>query len=91
MALPDLHYGSLLLGPVIVALVAFLKRVGLPNEKAPLAVLILTAAAFAVIVLTNLYPDIEQPVTMALNFVVTVLTAFGFYDAQKNATRAVRG
>lgn len=91
MALPELFYGSLALGPLIVALVAFAKVFGLPNDKAPLAVLVLTALAFGLILATNVYPDIQAPVTAAFNVLITLLTVFGFYDAQKNVTRAMRG
>lgn len=91
MELPDLFYGSIAITPVIVALVALFKKVGMSSDFAPWAVVILTALFFGLIVLTNVFPDIREPMTVALNVGITLLATFGLYDVQKNVTTAVRG
>jgi hypothetical protein len=45
----------------------------------------------ALVYVTGIYPDIQQPVTTVLNIIVAVLTAAGLYTLQKDATTAVRG
>ena len=77
--------------PIIVALIALLKRAGLPSQYAPWANVVLSVAFVALVAVTGVYPEIQQPVTTALNIIVAVLTAAGLYTLQKDATTAVRG
>lgn len=90
MTMPELFYGSIAVAPLIVALIALFKRFGLPVEYAPYLNVALGLIFVALIYATGLFPDIQQPVTFALNIVIAVLTTAGFYDAQKNVTRAIR-
>ena len=88
--MPEIFYGSLAVGPIIVVLIALLKRIGLPAEYAPWANVGLSLLFVALVYVTGIYPDIQQPVTTALNIIVAVLTAAGLYTLQKDATMALR-
>lgn len=89
--MPVLFYGSIALGPVIVALIALMKRAGLPVQYAVWANVVLALVFVALIYLTGIYPGIQAPMTTALNVVVMILMAAGVYDLQANATRSIRG
>ena len=88
--MPELFYGSLAIAPVIVAIIALLKRAGLPVQYAVWANVVLGIVFVALIYVTGIYPGIQVPVTTALNIVVAVLSSAGFYNLQANLTRSIR-
>jgi uncharacterized membrane protein YiaA len=81
----------LAIAPVIVAIIALLKRAGLPVQYAVWANVVLALLFVGLIYLTGIYPGIQTPMTTGLNVLVMILTAAGFYDVQKNATERIRG
>jgi hypothetical protein len=91
MQLPELFYGTLAIAPVIVGIIALLKLIGLPNDYAPWANVALSLVFIALIYATGVWPEIEAPVTTALNILVAILTVAGVYDVQKNITDGIRG
>ena len=88
--MPELFYGSLAIGPVIVGMIALLKKIGLPTQYATAANVILSLVFVALIYATNVWPEIQAPVTTLLNIVVVILTVAGVYDIQKVVTTALR-
>jgi len=90
MEMPSLFYGSVAIGPVIVALIAILKRLGLPAQFAVWANVVLALVFVALIYITGIYPGIQVPMTTAINVIVMILAAAGVYDVQQNITRSIR-
>ncbi len=82
----EIYIGSIALAPLIVALVQVAKGFGFPSEYAPWLNATLTVIAYAVMLVVQANPQLEQPVTIALNVLVTFLTAAGIYDVGKNIT-----
>lgn len=83
--MPDvsLQIGSILLVPVIVAIIEVAKRLGMPVEYAPWANGALSVLAYGAVVLVAQRPDLLQPLTYALTAIVIFLSAAGFYDTAK--------
>ncbi|MGQ9503101.1 MAG: hypothetical protein ACUVSF_14010 [Anaerolineae bacterium] len=81
--MPDIYIGSIAVAPLIVALIQVAKGLGLPTQYAPWLNATLTVLAYAVMLIVQAHPQLEQPVTIALNLLVTFLTAAGIYDIGK--------
>lgn len=83
----DIYIGSIALAPLIVALVQIAKGLGFPTKYAPWLNATLTVLFYALMLIVEANPQLTQPVTIALNLLVTFLTAAGIYDIGKNITQ----
>jgi hypothetical protein len=83
----DIHIGSIAVAPLIVALVQVAKGLGFPPKYAPWLNATLAVLFYALMLILEANPQLTQPVTIALNLLVTFLTAAGIYDIGKNITR----
>lgn len=86
--MPDIFIGSVAVAPLIVALVALLRWIGLPGEWAPWA----NGALSVLFVVLSIYlgynPDALVTVETVLNMLVAFLSAAGFYNiVVKNVMR----
>ncbi len=80
----EIYIGSVALAPLIVALVEVAKRLGFPSRYAPWLNATLSVIAYGGMLVVQANPQLEQPVTVALNLLVTFLTAAGIYDIGKH-------
>lgn len=80
--MPELTVGGIMLVPLIVAIIEFLKKYGLPKDKAPLANGILNVVAFAVMLYVRANPEVTDVVVTALQVLMIFLSAMGFYEWQ---------
>ena len=88
-ALPELQVGSILLAPIIVALVEVAKRVGMPSRYAPWLNGLLALLGYGLVVGVGLFPASMEPVSYGLSALIVFLTAAGIYDrAQATLSRA---
>lgn len=76
----ELQIGSVLIAPVIVALIEVAKAAGLPGKAAPWLNGVLSAAGYGLMLLVQGQPGLLEPVSYALNALVIFLVAAGFYD-----------
>lgn len=83
----EIYIGSIAIAPLIVALVQLAKGLGLPTKYAPWLNATLTVVFYAGALVLEANPQLTQPVTVALNLLVTFLTAAGIYDIGKNITQ----
>lgn len=78
--MPELYIGAVAIAPVIVALVALFRWIGLPGEYAPYA----NGALSVLFVVLSIYlgynPDALVTVETVLNMLVAFLSAAGFYN-----------
>jgi hypothetical protein len=88
--MPDITIGSIAAAPLVVALIQVAKAFGFPTKYAPWLNAVLTCLAYGVMLLLQTYPQWEQPVIVALNLLVTFLTAAGVYDIGKNLLEGKR-
>lgn len=79
--MPDLYIGSFAAAPIIVALLQLLKLAGLPSKYAVWINAILSCMAYGLNLLLTAHPEWEPIYVIALNLLVTFLTAAGIYDA----------
>lgn len=84
----DIYIGSIAIAPLIVALVQVAKGFGFPAKYAPWLNATLTVLFYVLVLVLEANPQLTQPVTIALNLLVTFLTAAGIYDIGKNITSA---
>lgn len=68
-------------GPIISALVEVAKALGLPAQYVKPLVLALTVAFFALSQVSAMYPETTTGIDSAVQILVILLGAFGFYDA----------
>ncbi len=80
----DISIGSIAIAPLIVALVQVAKGLGFPTKYAPWLNAVLTVLFYVLRQLVEAHPQMQPPVTIALNLLVTFLTAAGIYDIGKN-------
>jgi hypothetical protein len=79
----NLVVGGIVLVPIVVGLVQFLKYMGLPTKYAPLANAILVVLAVILVLVTQAYPEIVEPVSIVLTGLVLFLANCGFYETVK--------
>lgn len=79
----DLIIGGIVLGPVIAALVELAKRIGFPSQYAPYLNLVLSALGYFGMVLLDLHPGYTEWVVVALQILISILTAAGVYSTVK--------
>lgn len=80
----EITIGSIAVAPLIVALIECAKAVGFPARYAPWLNAVLTTIAYGVMLWLQVNPQFEQPITVALNLLLTFLVAAGIYDIGKN-------
>ena len=84
----DITIGSIAVAPLIVALIEVAKAVGFPPRYAPWLNAVLTTIAYAVMLWLQVNPQFEQPITVALNLLLTFLVAAGIYDIGSNVLKS---
>jgi hypothetical protein len=87
--MPDLQIGTIVLAPVIVALVAMARGLGMDVKYAPWLCGALSLVGYGLVVLVDLVPGSLQIVTYVLNGLVIFLAATGFYDRVQSLRRSV--
>ena len=78
--IPELQIESLLLVPIIVALIQAIKAAGVPSKYAPWLNAVFSVAGYALMIWITAQPEYLQGVTIALNGLMVFLAAAGFYD-----------
>ena len=77
---PELQIEGLLLAPIIVAVIAALKMLGVPTKFAPWINAVLSVAFYILMIFVTAQPEYLQGVNIVLNSVMVFLAAAGFYD-----------
>jgi len=77
---PELYLGGVALAPVIAAVIAGLRLLGLPKKFAPWANFILMAVAYAGVIYVTNVPESLDVATFVLNTLVGFLAVAGLYD-----------
>lgn len=85
--LPDLVIGGVALAPLIVAIVAQAKKLGLPIDYAPYLTGLLSVGGYFAVKLIEIYPWLAQGAEWAATAVVIFMVTSGFYQLQKIAPK----
>ncbi len=86
---PELQIQSLLLAPIIVAIIYALTTLGVPNKFAPWLNAVLSLAFYVLMIFVTAQPEYLQAVNILLNGLMVFLAAAGFYDrAQATLSRS---
>ncbi len=86
---PELQIESLLLVPIIVALIQAVRAAGMPAKYAPWLNAAFSVAGYALMIFVTAQPEYLQGINIALNGLMVFLAAAGFYD-RAEATLAKR-
>lgn len=84
----EITIGSIAVAPLIVAIIQVAKGLGFPTQYAPWLNAVLTTIAYGIMLWLQVNPEYEQPITVALNLIVTFLTAAGIYDIGTNVLKS---
>ena len=90
MYIPNLQIGTVLLVPIIVALIEAFKAVGLPSQHAPWVNAILTVLGYGAVMLLERFPGYEPVAVMALTMLMIFLGAGGFYEVASRTVAVVK-
>ncbi len=77
---PELVIESLLLAPIIVALIQALRMLGVPTKYAPWLNAVFSVAFYVLMIFITAQPQYLQAATIGLNGLMVFLAAAGFYD-----------
>jgi len=77
---PELQIESLLLAPIIVALIQAFKMLGVPAKYAPWLNAVFSVAFYVLMIFVTAQPQYLQAATIGLNGLMVFLAAAGFYD-----------
>ena len=90
MYIPNLQIGTVLLVPIIVAIIEAFKAAGLPSKWAPWANAVLTVIGYAAVLALQKFPSYEPTAVMIVTMLVIFLSAGGFYQVASRTVVAVR-
>lgn len=79
MPLPD-QIGSVIIGPLVAAIVEALKAVGMPVSYAPWANTALAVVFWFIAQAFDVLPEYQTWIVAVLQILVIILTAAGFYE-----------
>ena len=77
---PELVIESLLLAPIIVALIQAVRMLGVPTKYAPWLNAVFSVAGYVLMIFITGQPEYLQAATIGLNGLMVFLAAAGFYD-----------